>query len=214
MTEQNPGTTSISPTTVTVTPGDAPSSTTTATVPPPTPGPPKSNEKPGEKQPPWGKPENFDADKAWELIQNLRTEKADPALKSEIDALRDAQTKQRDALAAALGVKPEETSDTDKLATQIETLRSQILATEKRALTMEFGVPADMLTAPDSDGLRKQAEQLKAFAEAAHYAAATNVPATPPPAFQANPGQGQGNAPLSEEAAAAAEYEKFYPAKK
>ncbi len=168
------------------------------------------------KAPPWGdKPEDFDPDKAWKLIQQLRTEKGDPALRTELDALKDAQTKQRDALAAALGVKPEETSDSDKLAQQIDSLRGQILTSEKRALAVEFQIPAEyqhMLSATDADGLRKQAADLKSFAEAAHYAASTTNPAAAPPAFQANPGQGQGNAPLTPEAQAEADYQKFYPA--
>lgn len=174
---------------------------------------------PAEKQPPWGKPENFDADKAWELIQNLRTEKggADPSLKSELDLLRQQQTQQRDALARALGVKPEETSDSDKLAQQIESLRGQILTSEKRALAAEFKIPEQyqhMLTATDADGLRKQASDLVEFAQAAHFAALTAQPPPAAPNFQPNPGQGQGGGQLSPEAQAAAEYEKYYPSKK
>lgn len=165
-----------------------------------------------EKQPPWGKPENFDAEKAWELIQNLRSEKGgDPTLKSELEKMQTSMQQQRDALAAALGVKPEETSDTDKLAQQIDTLRTQILSSEKRALAMEFKVPEAMLTATDTDGMRQQAQQLVEFAQAAHYAAITNTPAPPPPAFQQNPGQGQGNTPPTPEALQQAEYEKYYP---
>lgn len=169
---------------------------------------------PAEKQPPWGKPENFDADKAWELIQNLRSEKGgDSSLKTELDALRSAQQQQRDALAAALGVKPEETSDADKLAQQIDSLRGQILSSEKRALAVEFKVPEAMLTATDADGLRKQASDLAEFAKAAHYAALTSQPPAPPPTFQQNPGQGQGGGALTPEAQAAAEYEKYYPSR-
>jgi hypothetical protein len=177
---------------------------------------PKPTAPPTEagKQPPWGKPENFDADKAWELIQSLRTEHVDPSIKGELDQMRTQMQQQRDALATALGVKPEETSDADKLAQQIQGLQGQILASEKRALAVEFKVPEHMLTAPDAEALRKQATELAEFAQAAHYAAVTNVPATPPPAFQANPGQGQGNSPLSPEAQAQAEYEKYYPTKK
>jgi hypothetical protein len=168
-----------------------------------------------EKQPPWGKPENFNPDKAWELIQNLRSEKGgDPSLKTELEQLRQQQQSQRDALAAALGVKPEETSDSDKLAQQIESLRGQILTSEKRALSVEFKVPEHMLTASDADGLRKQASDLAEFAKAAHYAAVTNQPAPPPPAFQPHPGQGQGGGPMTPEAQAAAEYEKYYPSSK
>jgi len=184
---------------------------------PPAESKPAEQPKPAEpgKQPPWGKPENFDADKAWELIQNLRNEKGgDSSLKTELEQLRTAQTQQRDALAAALGVKPEETSDTDKLAQQIDGLRSQILASEKRALAVEFKVPENMLTATDADGLRAQATSLAEFAQAAHYAASTSAPPPTPPAFQANPGQGQGNAPLSPEAQEQAEYERYYPGSK
>lgn len=165
------------------------------------------------KQPPWGdKPENFNADQAWELIQKLRTEKTDPQLRSEFDALKQSQQAQRDALASALGLKPEETSDTDKLAGQVSTLREQIIASERRALAAEHKIPDEfqhMLTATDTEGLKKQAADLVRFAEAAFHAAST----TQPPAFQPNPGQGQGNAPLTPEAQAAAEYEKYYPSK-
>jgi hypothetical protein len=185
-------------------------------APPAAPAPPAPTQPPAaEKQPPWGKPENFDADKAWELIQNLRNEKGgDPTLKTELDALRQQQEQQRTALAAALGVKPEETSDADKLASQIESLRGQILTSEKRALSVEFKVPETMLTAADAAGLRQQASDLAEFAKAAHYAALTSQPPAPPPAFQANPGQGQGGGPLTPEAQAAAEYEKYYPSTK
>lgn len=200
MTEQNP-----------TQPPTAPPATPTPTAPPKSTPPPAAT----EKQPPWGKPENFDAEKAWELIQNLRTEKADPGLRTELDQLRQQQQAQRDALAAALGVKPEETSDADKLAQQIQGLQGQILASERRALAVEFKVPEDMLTASDADGMRKQAESLVQFAQAAHYAAVatTQPPATPPPAFQVNPGQGQGGGPASPDALADAEYEKYYPTK-
>lgn len=167
------------------------------------------------KQPPWGDPENFNAEKAWELIQNLRSEKggADPSLKNELDQVRQTMQQQRDALAAALGVKPEEASDSDKLAQQIDSLRGQILSSERRALAVEFKVPEAMLTATDADGMRQQATQLVEFAQAAHFAAITANPATPPPAFAPNPGQGQGGGPMTPEAQAAAEYEKYYPSK-
>jgi hypothetical protein len=185
---------------------------TPPTTPPPA-SPPPAPPAASEKQPPWGKPENFDPDMAWELIQNLRNEKSgDSSLKTELDALRTQQTQQRDALAAALGVKPEETSDADKLAQQIDSLRAHVLSSEKRALAVEFKVPEAMLTANDADALRAQATSLAEFAQAAHYAAlTTQTPPTPPPAFQPNPGQGQGNTPLTPEAQAAAEYEKYYP---
>jgi hypothetical protein len=186
------------------------------TAPPATPEAPKAPEagKQPDKTPPWGDSANFNAEKAWELIQNLRTEKGgDPSLKTELDALRADQQKQRDALATALGVKPEETSDSDKLAKQIDSLRGQIVASERRALAVEFKVPEAMLTATDADGMRQQATQLVEFAQAAHFAALSATPAPPSPAFVPNPGQGQGGS-MTPEAQAAAEYETYYPSKK
>lgn len=169
-----------------------------------------------DKQPPWGKPENFDADKAWELIENLRKEKGGGdtlALQQQLEQMQTTMQQQRDALATALGVKPEETSDAQKLAKQINGLQKAVLDAERRAVSAATNVPESMLTASDAEGIRAQAQALVEFAQAAHYAAVTNVPAPPPPAFQANPGQGQGNAPLSPEAQAQAEYEKYYPSK-
>lgn len=189
----------------------------TEQTPPAAPEAPKAPEagKQPDKTPPWGSAENFNAEEAWKTIQNLRKEKgvADPSpFKAEIEQMRAEQQKQRDALAAALGVKPEEASDSDKLAQQVESLRSQILASEKRALAVEFKVPETMLTASSADDLRAQATSLAEFAQAAHYAAITSSPPAAPPAFQANPGQGQGSTPTPE-AQAAAEYERFYPTK-
>lgn len=195
-----------------------PAAPETPPAPPAAPKSPVPTPPPGDKQPPWGKPENFDADKAWELIQNLRTEKGGSgdtaALKAQLEQMSTSMQQQRDALAAALGVKPEETSDAQKLAQQIQGLQGQILSSEKRALAVEFKVPEHMLTATEADALRKQATELAEFAQAAHYAAITSTPPPPPPAFQQNPGQGQGNAALSPEALAEAEYEKYYPTKK
>jgi hypothetical protein len=172
-----------------------------------------------EKQPPWGSPENFNPETAWELIQTLRAEKGDPdarreveslrtsKLRKEMDEMREQQQSQRDALAAALGIKPEETSDTEKLTQQLSALQAQVLASERRAVAAEYEIPEQfqhLLTATDSEGLKKQATELFEFAKAA-------ATATPPPAFQQNPGQGQGNAPLTPEAQQQAEYERYYP---
>lgn len=91
---------------------------------PPPADPPKVDPPPADKQPPWGKPENFDAEKAWELIQNLRTEKGDPAKVSELEQqladMQAAQQSQMDALAKALGLKQDDTPpDADALAAQV-----------------------------------------------------------------------------------------------
>lgn len=171
---------------------------------------------PGEKgkQPPWGDPENFNPEKAWELIQNLRNEKGDPAVSAQLEQMRAEQEKQRDAIAAALGIKPEEVTDNDKLAQQVEAMQRQLLDSQKRAIAIEHKVPETLLTATDAEGLAAQAAALAEFAHAAHYAAVTATPQTPPPAFQANPGQGQNGGAPSKEQLDQAEYEKYYPSKK
>ena len=86
--------------------------------PPPTPGEPT-------KTPPWGDPENFNAEKAWELIQNLRNEKGDPAkvaeLEGKVTELQTAQQAQLDAIAKALGLKSDDAPpDPDALAAQVQ----------------------------------------------------------------------------------------------
>lgn len=181
-------------------------------TPPAPPAQPEASAAEEGKRPPWGDAANFNAEEAWKTIQNLRKEKGgDPNLRTELDQLRQQQQAQRDALAAALGVKPEETSDADKLAQQIETLRGQIVASERRAISATTGVPEHLLTATTADDLREQAAAFVEFAQAAHYAAATSSPAPQAPAFQPNPAQGQGNTPPSPDAMADAEYEKYFP---
>lgn len=207
MPEQNPSTPVPTPT--------APPASPAAPAPPPAQPPTSPPEAPAAaKQPPWGKPENFDADQAWELIQNLRTEKGGgdtAALQGQIQQMQSAMEQQRNALATMLGVKPEETSDTEKLAEQINGLQRQVLDAERRAIAAATNVPEAMLTATDADGLRAQAQALVEFAQAAHYAAATATPTASAPAFQANPGQGQSTTPPTPEALEQAEYEKYFP---
>lgn len=190
-------------------------------TPPAVPTPPKAPAQPPAapaapptgKQPPWGAPENFDAEKAWELIQNLRAEKQDPAVAEQLAQMQKDQAAQRDALAAALGLKPEETSDAEKLAKQFEDMRAEMVASQRRAIAVEHKIPESLLTAPDVEGMQAQAAALTEFANASHYAAVTAAPQTPPPAFQANPGQGQGGGTPSQEQLDQAEYEKYYPSK-
>jgi hypothetical protein len=157
------------------------------------------------KQPPWGKPENFNAEQAWELIQNLRKEKgADTsALEKQISDLKKAGDDQRDALAKALGVKPEETSDTDKLTQQLTELSKQFAASQHRATLLEVaaspGVDAEgkplpaipkeyhhLLTATETEALQAQAKAVAELMTAGQ--AASGIPG-----FAAPAGQGQGN---------------------
>ena len=133
---------------------------------------------------------DHDAEQAWELIQNLRKEKgADDGeakrLANELDALKKSQAEQRDAFATALGIKPEETSDTDKLAQQLNTLREQMAETQRKATLLEVaaapGVDAEgnalpsipseyhhLLTATEMEALQAQAKSVAALVAVAY----------------------------------------------
>jgi hypothetical protein len=107
-------------------------------------------------------------------------------------------------------VKPEETSDSDKLAQQIETLRGQILASEKRALAVEFKVPEAMLTATDADGMRSRPPP----SSSSRRPPTTPPPRTPPhprrPRSSRTPARARATHPDTR-GAGPAEYEKYYP---
>jgi colicin import membrane protein len=61
------------------------------------------------------------------------------ALEATVKQMQDAQAKQADALAKALGLKPEETSDADKLAGQVTDLSGQVGALLKTNLVLTIG---------------------------------------------------------------------------
>lgn len=165
-----------------------------------------------EKQPPWGKPENFDPDKAWELIQNLRTEKGGDteALRAQLAEIQSAQNAQKKALAEALGLtEPPKTEDA--LAETVRNLQEQFVASQREAtilrIAAEKKIPAeyhDLLTETDPEKLAAQAEKVSALVTAKSAVEGT-------PAFQANPGQGQGGTPNTPEAIAEAEYRQYHP---
>lgn len=147
-----------------------------------------------QKQPPWGSDENFNPEKAWELIQNLRAEKSgdSDALREELEALKTQQQQQTEALAKALGVKPEETSGADDLAQRLNALQEQFTTAQRRSqileLAAEHEIPKDyqhLLTATDAETLAAQAKSVGELVKARNEASNT-------PTFQQNPGQGQG----------------------
>jgi hypothetical protein len=117
--------------------------------------PPDPPAEPGKK-PPWGDDANFNAEKAWELIQNLRAEKApDAGLQAELDALKATQQTQLDAIATALGLKSEDTPpDPAKLAEQISAEQGKTTEAEARATGAERKL-AIVLAALDHDGNHK-----------------------------------------------------------
>lgn len=91
------------------------------------------------KTPPWGDPENFNAEKAWELVQRLRAEKAPNAdLQRQVDDLKSAQQAQIDAIAKAAGLKPDDApADPAALAKQIADEQAKTTDAETRATNAE-----------------------------------------------------------------------------
>ena len=108
-------------------------------APQPTPTPDPTPVPDPSKQPPWGAPENFDAEKAWELIQNLRTKEGrDAELQAKLDQLEQDRKQQMDALAKALGLKSDDTPpDPAKLAEQITAEQGKTADAEARAAAAE-----------------------------------------------------------------------------
>lgn len=113
-----------------------------------------------------------------------------------LEARLDAQNK---AFAEALGVTP-----TDKAADPIEmveTLRKEI-ADDRRAAQIDRLVAAHGVNEEDVQYLQSETdpEKLKALAVRLGAAAAVQQAASATPAFQANPGQGQGGASTKSDA--------------
>lgn len=123
-----------------------------------------------------------------------------------LEARLDAQNK---AFAEALGVtegpKSEDLTETVRnLQKQFEASR---LEATKLRIAAEKKIPTeyhDLLTETDPEKLAAQAEKVSALVTA-------KAEAEGAPAFQANPGQGQGGALSTPEALAEAEYAQFYP---
>lgn len=184
-----------------------------APSPAPVPAPVAPTEAP--KAPPWGSDENFKPSEAWELIQNLRKEKTPDTsgLETKLAEMQASTEARNKALAEALGLTEAPKSE-DVLAETVKSLQDKFAASEREAtklrIAAEKGVPPQyhhLLTETDTEKLTAQAEM------AAEYAR-LKAQAEGAPAFQANPGQGQGGAASTPEALAAAEYEKFYPSPK
>lgn len=95
-----------------------PTDPTPEPAPPAEPNPTQTPE-PG-KQPPWGDPENFNPEKAWELIQNLRTKEGrNGELEAELNQIKTQQQQQMDAIAKALGLKEDTPPDPEALTAQV-----------------------------------------------------------------------------------------------
>lgn len=183
----------------------------TATTPTPesaaaTPTEPTTEVKPGETPTTAEvKPDGFKSDESKQaVLADLAKERdARQALEKKIED-------QNKALAAAFGL-TEEPKPGDDLTETVNTLKARLDASELEAtklrIAAEHKIPAehhDLLTETDTEKLKAQAAKVSALVAAAN----PNGSGQQPPAFQANPGQGQGGQPSSTEDA---EYERFYP---
>lgn len=140
--------------------------------------------KPAEQTPPWGAEENFDAARAWTLIQGLRSDKE--ALTAERDSFRtDAETA---------------TTERDAAVSRAEAAEASIADSERSSLIArtlaKHGLPEDVgefLTGADEAALEAQAARLAAVAKPATPEPTpgekpAEEPATPPSGGRPAPG--------------------------
>jgi hypothetical protein len=111
--------------------------------------------QPGQPQaattPPWGTEQNFDPERAWSLIQNLRTDldkaKSRPVLTEQQQADLDAYQRQVEANKTELQKQAEQTT---RWQTEAETWRSQAVSSRVQALAAaDFADPSDAASALD-----------------------------------------------------------------
>lgn len=137
------------------------------------------------------------------VLADLAKERtARQALEAKIEA-------QNKAMLAAFGV--EEAPKGEDLAETVQKLQAQIAEDRHAALLDRLAAAngidddhKDLLTETDPEKLQAQAIKVGALIGAKKAADGT-------PAFQQNPGQGQGGQPPSPEVLEQQEYEKFYP---
>ena len=149
--------------------------------------------------PPWG--DDFDAEKAWTLVQNLRTDKATLQTKlGEVEKERD------DATAAAQAAEAEKTTaveDAEKAVRELNVERVKA----KHELPDEL---LEFLTGKTPEEIEAQAERLSKIGKAAAPAEpkepepkAPEIPAKPKPSLTPGHG-GEDSTPIDPDAAVAA----------
>lgn len=112
----------------------------------------------GEAKPPWGdKPADFDPDKAWSLIQNVRAD-ADKA-KRERDELKSEKQKQEDAKKSDLQKAQDSASSAKTEAQQAKLEAARLRVALKKGLSE---TQAKRLVGDDEAALEKDADELLA----------------------------------------------------
>ena len=113
---------------------------------------PDADAKPDAGTPPWG--DDFDAERAWRLVQNLRAEITD------VKAERDGLKTERDQLAKESGTESEKVKAAEDRATTAEKALNVERALRKFP---DLEDVADLLDGEDEEAVMKKAERLSAI---------------------------------------------------
>lgn len=119
----------------------------------------KNDQTEGKQTPPWG--DDFDAERAWRLVQNLRTELAD--VKTDRDAIkteRDAAVTERDDLKKGAGSESDKVAAAEKRAADAERALHVERAIRKHPDLADF---ADLLTGDSEEEVLAKADRLAAI---------------------------------------------------
>lgn len=107
--------------------------------------------KPAEPAKPWGDDADFDAEKAWTLIQNLRGDKA-------------KTQQERDELAARVQAEQDaKLSDQERIAKELEDARKELASARRAKALADYSLPESaltFLTAESAEDIDKQASAL------------------------------------------------------
>ena len=109
-------------------------------------------------------------------------QKVNRDLEGKLNSLRDSQQAQSDALAKALGLKPEETSDVQALASQVQALQAHFAETQHDNQVLLVARENGITEQADIDLLKSVKDETTMRALAARIAAASpGTPGTPQP---------------------------------
>ncbi|HEV3309964.1 MAG TPA: hypothetical protein VG815_05565, partial [Chloroflexota bacterium] len=154
-------------------------------------------------KPPWGTDEEFNAERAWALIEGLRADKVTAATKAAEKATEDATKKVAETIGKALGLIPEDVLDPVKLQEKVSASESQSkqLALELAVFKAADGANANAGALLDSKSFLSRVAAIDPADTAALTAAiaavvtenpllAKTAPAAPTGGMKPNPAQG------------------------
>lgn len=155
---------------------EAPVTPEPVVVEPVTPVAPQVEAKPA---PPWGTPEEFNPEKAWDLITNLREQKNDPAAAKELSELREFKVKAEDA----------NRTEIEKVQARADAAEKALAVREAEALRASIALEKGLTAAQSKRLVGATREELEADAVAllADFPTAT-IPVAPGATGQGNVG--------------------------